>query len=254
LAIGLSAMGRRYSTARANFISSNKWNEKQLTFVDVLRAGRALHRSPFALSYFGMSPLIWYPLGIRIAGRTAVEATRDCQAEPLARAAAEALRSNEVDVTDVIDPFLGSGNLAYHVARGVKAKRILGIDLDATIVEAAKTAFARLRSLGRLRDIDIEFHHGDWSNARGYKRNASSIVILAPPWGAARTERGLDLDRTAPAVDELLTLVGQQVLAIIPLPEHGISDPAWLSSRKDFAVLNQQNRTGRGAHLLLRRS
>ena len=74
-----------------------------------------------------MGTWAWYSLGIRISGRTAVEVTRDPQARFLARAAADTLREHGHEIGTVVDPFVGSGNVLYHLVRQPKAERVASV-------------------------------------------------------------------------------------------------------------------------------
>ena len=60
----------RYQTARALFLGEVAGTK--LNLLHVLRAGQLLNKSINDIKLFGMSPINWYAIGIRIMGRTAV--------------------------------------------------------------------------------------------------------------------------------------------------------------------------------------
>ena len=130
-----------------------------------------------------MSPLVWYAPGIRIRGRTAVEVTRDQHAEFLGQSVADALAAAGFSVFDVmIDPFVGSGNLLFHVLRATKLARGVGIDNNAEVMDLTTHNFARMRNLFRLRLRDLQLHHGNWTQTEHYLENRPTLVIV-DCWG-----------------------------------------------------------------------
>jgi hypothetical protein len=172
-------------------------------------AARMLSGDPRDLRLFGMGTLVWYSLGIRISGRTAVEVTRDPQAKFLARAAADTLRDHGHEIGTVVDPFVGSGNVLHHLVRTTKAERGIGIDANRNVVDLTRRNFARLGRLGKLGDTRIELHEGDWSRTVELSYTDASLVVLHPPWGEAYTDEGLDLRRTVPPILELLAEISR---------------------------------------------
>jgi hypothetical protein len=168
------------------------------------QAARCLSGDARDLELFGMRTWAWYTLGIRISGRTAVEVTRDPQARFLARAAAETLRERGHRVRVVIDPFVGSGNLLYHVVKETGAERGVGIDDDRGVLALTRQNFARLRKLGRIGGASVALLDGDWAQSVGFAYDDATLVIVAPPWGEAYTEDGLDLRKSVPPVLQLL--------------------------------------------------
>ena len=173
--------------------------------LDVLRAGQLLNDSPNDLRLFGMAPITWYLLGIRIVGRTAVEATRDPQARFFARAVTATLREHGHEIHELIDPFVGSGNVLYHFAKETTAARGLGIELNPDIVRRTRRNFEVLHRWKRLSDVDIEIHEGDWSRSSSMIGQGPTLIIIDPPWGDAYSkELGLDLRSTQPPIPEIL--------------------------------------------------
>ena len=192
-----------YFAARRSFLNP-PWNNKQLTFREVRRAGWALAGNPNDLRLFGLNPFVWYALGIRIRGRTAVEVTRDQHAQFLGQSVAHTLADIGVSVSDVIDPFVGSGNLLFHVVRATKAKRAVGLDNSADVMSLTQRNFARLRSIGWLKLDGLELHSENWKRSDFHLADRPTLVIVAPPWGDAFDAKGLDLRKTAPPMGEVL--------------------------------------------------
>lgn len=197
------------------------WDGKQLTIGEIRRAGQVLAGDPNDLRLFGMAPLAWYALGIRILGRTAVEVTRDRYARFMAKSVAHTLASEGYRISDVIDPFVGSGNLLYHLLRATKATRGYGLDINADIIALTERNFSRLRMLRKLRHTRLAFLRRDWSQSPSYIENRATLVVVCPPWGDAFDEAGLDLRKTRPPVPDVLrTLRGSvrsgPIFALIP--------------------------------------
>ncbi len=198
----------KYQTARAFFLGEVAGTK--LNSLHVLRAGQLLNKSINDIKLFGMSPINWYAIGIRIMGRTAVEATRDPHAEFIARSIAATLSASGHEIREVIDPFIGSGNLAYHVALSTGAKRIVGLDIDEDILKLTRDNFRILCRRGKLSGVDVELFCQNWSSWPKHNK-ASAIVIIHPPWRESFTELGLDLYRTEPPVPTILaTLYGRK--------------------------------------------
>jgi hypothetical protein len=151
-----------------------------------------------------MRPLAWYLCGCRIVGRTAVEMTRDGPAQFLANSVASTLAMEGGSISDVIDPFVGSGNLLYHVLRATRARRGIGFDTNADVLPTTKRNFALLSRLGKLNGVEIVLEQKDWSETIDYVEHGSTLVLLSPPWGDAFGDAGLDLRRTTPPVPDIL--------------------------------------------------
>jgi hypothetical protein len=195
-----------YFVQRRRFLNP-PWASKRLTLKEIWRAGEALAGNSDDLQLFGMNPLAWYLLGIRILGRTVVEVTRDRPAQFLAESVAGTLASHGYSISDVIDPFVGSGNLFYHFLRATCATYGVGIDVNANILALTERNFSRLRLLGRLRRKSLIFRRQDWTCAGDYFKDRAVLVIIHPPWGDALDEGGLDLRKTTPPITEILQLV-----------------------------------------------
>ena len=192
-----------YFAARRRLLNP-PWDRKQLTFREIRRAGWELAGNPHDLRLFGMNPMAWYCLGIRIRGRTAVEVTRDQHAQFLGESVAATLGASGIAVSDVIDPFVGSGNLLFHVLRATKATRGVGLDDNEDVMELTGRNFARLRSFGCLKLRQIALHRQNWISAERHLENKPTLIIVDPPWGDAFDSRGLDTRKTAPPMATIL--------------------------------------------------
>ncbi len=161
------------------------------------------------LRLFGLSTIAWYLLGVRIVGRSVIEATRDPQARFLARAVAQTLREHGHEISDVIDPFVGSGNVLYHLVKETGAKRGIGVELDPAICRLTSRNFEVMRRSLQLRGVEIRIHPGDWSLCRAFLGERPTLIHIGPPWGDAFTAEGLDLRATQPPIKAILAEIEQ---------------------------------------------
>ena len=183
-------------------------NNRRLTFREVRGAGWDLADNPNDLSIYGMKPIVWYPLGMRILGRSAVELTRDLHAKFVATEIARTLAEKGFRISDVIDPFAGSGNLLFHMLRATRASHGVGLDLG-EVLDLTRHNFTRLRWTGRLGFTRVSLHKQDWSHCVDYLKGRPALVMVSPPWGPALDAAGLDLRMTAPPVMEVLERLSQ---------------------------------------------
>jgi hypothetical protein len=106
----------------------------------------------------------------------------------------------------VVDPFAGSANTLYWLARHLQAGRAEGFELDPGVFEATSRNLALL-------DLDVTLVHSGYEaglEALRIRDDTLLIVFVAPPWGGAlSTTRGLDLRRTQPPVPEIVDLVAR---------------------------------------------
>jgi hypothetical protein len=123
-----------------------------LSLDEVLQAGRILFGDPQRMSFYGLPPVVWYARGVRLLGRTSVEATPDVTAQPIARTV-RALLGRRPRV-GVVDLFAGSGNLMLHVAKELSAAGY-GLDADEAVWRQTE---ANLRIVG----ASEELRYGDW--------------------------------------------------------------------------------------------
>jgi hypothetical protein len=103
--------------------------DEVLRLWEVRRYGRDSYGDPDYLRLYGMTPAQWYARGVRLRGRTAVECTRDTLADLVGRDIA-ALVPAAFRVALVVDPFAGSANTLYWIARHLPGARPLGFETD----------------------------------------------------------------------------------------------------------------------------
>jgi hypothetical protein len=175
---------------------------KELSLEEILQAGHALYGNPHAMRLYGRSPVEYFPLGVRLLGRTAVECCIDQRAEFLAEEACRATQSlfpGERPL--VVDLFAGTCNLLFHIARRLNATAALGFEKDDTV-------FALTRRNLRLVRAPLELCHGDYVEHLFKVANHHGgpvVFIVSPPWGSGFDyNRGLDLCRTQPPVNQVV--------------------------------------------------
>jgi hypothetical protein len=184
---------------------------QRLTLRGVRKAGWDLAGNPNELSIYGMKPLAWYAIGIRILGRTAVELTRDAHAEFIGRSLATTISAAAVQIRDVIDPFAGSGNTLFHIAKAVGAKVAIGLDANREIAGLTRRNFSRLKLTMRLWGIDTAIAAENWTAAVDLMQDKPTLIFISPPWGEAFSTAGLDLTKTRPPVLEILEKLSRGV-------------------------------------------
>jgi 16S rRNA G966 N2-methylase RsmD len=192
----------------------NRWlytyRDKELSLEEILQAGSALYGNPYAISLYGRSPVEYFPLGVRLLGRTVVECCIDQRAEFLAEEAhrvTQSLFPGERPI--VVDLFAGSGNLLFHLARRLNATTALGFEKDDAVFALTR------RNLGLLH-APVKLCHGDYaghlSNVR-YHHGGPVVFIVSPPWGSGFDYNiGLDLCRTEPPVNHVVDLIRELFL------------------------------------------
>jgi hypothetical protein len=168
-----------------------------LSLEEVLEAGRVLFGDEMGMALYGMTPPVWYRQGVRILGRTCVEATPDVTAGPIAQTVHALLGRADV----VVDPFAGSANLMLHVARGLGAFAC-GLERDPAVFAATQANLA-------IVSAEAELRHADWESYFDSQLAAETCVyVLSPPWGEAFSfADGLDLARTAPPIPRILDTI-----------------------------------------------
>ena len=109
--------------ARARFhdrdylLSAGKRNDV-LALWEVLRYGLDSFGDRDYVAIYGLKPADWYARGVRLLARTAVECTRDALADRIGRdISALAATAPAVSGSVVVDPFAGSANTLYWIAR-----------------------------------------------------------------------------------------------------------------------------------------
>jgi 16S rRNA G966 N2-methylase RsmD len=150
---------------------------------------------------YGLRPTEWYAKGIRLLGRTAVECTRDELADRIGRDVASLAARWVSDKRPVlIDPFAGSGNTLYWLARHLSVAHGVGFESDPAV-------FALTRKNLRALDLPIDILNVDYVSALSRVSPVPDqlvVAFIAPPWGdALDPATGLDLRRTYPPIPEI---------------------------------------------------
>jgi hypothetical protein len=169
---------------------------------EIVQAGRILIGDPEGLSYYGLRPADWYARGVRILGRTCMEATPDVTAQPIARTVRALLgRSPRVGVVDL---FAGSGNLMVHVADELAATGC-GVEADEAVWRQTE---ANLRIVGATATVRC----GDWLSYFAEPLTVdTSVYVVSPPWGDAFSfASGLDITRTTPPIPLIIDTIADR--------------------------------------------
>jgi hypothetical protein len=169
---------------------------------EVERFGRDSFGDPDAVSLYGMPPAEWHGRGVRVLGRTAVEAARDPLAKRIAATVAATVSGAPSDPAPVVvDPFAGSCNTLLWIIRGLPGADGLGFEFDPVIFELTSR---NIVSIG----APITLIHGDCRSlikAHRFSEGRRIIAALAPPWrDALDAKSGLDLSRTKPPVGDVI--------------------------------------------------
>ena len=171
---------------------------------EVERYGVDSYRDPDYVSLYGLRPAEWYPMGIRLLGRTAVECTRDALGSAIGHdvAAVAAMAPPGADPL-ILDLFAGSGNTLYWLLRHIPGAEGFGCEMDARVFELTRQNLAALGL--RIRIVNADYRSGLIGLSAA---NRLLIAFIAPPWGKALDEaRGLDLRRTAPPIVEIVDVL-----------------------------------------------
>ncbi|MGE4043589.1 MAG: hypothetical protein AB7F35_01955 [Acetobacteraceae bacterium] len=209
---------------------------------EVEKFGRDSFGDPDAVSLYGMTPSQWYARGVRILGRTTLEAVRDPLGNRIgadvARVAATAPSSS---VFGVVDPFAGSCNGLFSILRHLPGAEGLGFEFEQAIFDMTTRNIA---SLG----ASIRLVHGDYRVLLGEHRFPGShriVAFLAPPWAdALSADSGLDLGRTKPPVSDIIddferVYPNQPILYVIEVHERLVQESlAALRAGFEWSELN----------------
>jgi hypothetical protein len=173
-----------------------------LTLDDVVQAGRILFGDPDGLSFYGRPPADWYAQGVRLLGRTCVEATPDVTAGPLARTVGALL--GQSPRVGVVDLFAGSGNLMLHIADELSATGC-GVEADEAVWRRTD---ANLRIVGATAQV----RYGDWLSYFAEPLTVdTSVYVVSPPWGDAFSfADGLDITRTNPPIPLIIDTIADR--------------------------------------------
>jgi hypothetical protein len=189
--------GDRADRLRAELLGPKRY--ATLSLDEVIEVGRILTGDPDGLSFYGLPPAEWYARGIRMLGRTCVEATPDVTAVPIAETVCYALGHR--DGVGVVDPFAGSGNLMLHVAGALSASA-LGLEGDEKV-------WVRTRENLRILGAPAVVRLGDWLSYFDDPLPVEvTVYLLSPPWaGAFSFATGLDVTRTEPPIPSIVETI-----------------------------------------------
>ncbi|HZN17217.1 MAG TPA: hypothetical protein VFB84_03355 [Micromonosporaceae bacterium] len=180
----------RANSLRAQLLGPRR--HEVLSLDDIVEVGRVLTGDPDGMACYGLAPPAWYARGVRLLGRTCVEATPDVTARPIAQTVHALLRpGGRIGVADL---FVGSGNLMFHIAQALSASAC-GVDADGAVWAQAVT---NLRLVGVCWPVRL----GDWLSYFDAPLSVDTAVyVVSPPWGSAFSfADGLDLAGTDPPV------------------------------------------------------
>ena len=154
---------------------------------EVERFGRDCFDDPDAVSLYGMRPAEWHACGVRVLGRTAVEAARDPLAKRIAATVAKIVSKSSSDPASVVvDPFAGSCNALLWIVRGLPGATGMGFEYDDAIFRLTSQNLAAI-------------------GARRFPGGRPIVAALSPPWGdALNPKSGLDLSRTKPPIGDMI--------------------------------------------------
>jgi hypothetical protein len=232
-----------------------------LTLGEVERYGSENCGDPDYLSLYGLRPADWHARGVRIAGRTAVECTRDLLADLIGRDIAGVAGRAPGGVPLVLDLFAGSANTLYWISRHVHAGRAVGFERDDTV-------FALTDANLSLVGAGIELIHESYDSGLpalglpdgGLPGGELVVLFVAPPWGRALSaESGLDLRCTTPPVAQILrfcarTLGSRPMLVAVQVADQIEQDSlAEVTALLDWSALTMYdiNAPGHKAGVLL---
>lgn len=153
------------------------------------------------VSVYGLRPSDWYARGIRLLGRTAVECTRDELADRIAEDAAAVAAHGRAAVHPLlVDPFAGSGNTLYWLARRLSVARGLGFEVDPGVFALTRENLLVLGLPLEVLNVDYRVGLANVAPVEGQL----VVAFVAPPWGdALNPVSGLDLRRTHPPIAEV---------------------------------------------------
>lgn len=199
---------RRYLRVRRSLLDPPLATQA-LDLAQLRNAARGLCGDPADVRVYGMETDEWYRMGIRLLGRTVVEAVRDPQAAFIAAAAASTLEAGGFRPSAIVDLFVGSGNLLHHFVRETGASRAVGFDVDPAVLGLTTRNIEILSRTAPGIAPRLELVAGDWQEGlesvrREVAGGATVMALIEPPWGEAYTIDGLDLRRTSPPIPTVL--------------------------------------------------
>lgn len=194
-------------TIRNAMLFSEK-KDHVLSLDEILNVEKLFYETENVLSLFGMTPQKFYEKGIRILGRTSIECTVDSHAMQIADIVKNVRMKHFPHIKPVvIDLFAGSGNLLFHIATALDAQKAIGIEKQQSLYDLTKKNF-------EIINFKCQMHCGDSLNKLQLLQIPETTpiaVILDPPWGVDfDLEKGLDLLKTEPSIDHLISAVKQE--------------------------------------------
>jgi hypothetical protein len=186
-----------------DFLLGPEKRNQMMELWEVEKFGADSFGDPDYASIYGMRPAEWYARGVRLLARTTLEAVRDRLGDAIGEDVGRRVVSAPKDATfGVLDPFAGSCNGLFWVLSHVPNAVARGFEMDPTIFRLTTENL-------RLLDRPIELIQGDYRDLvekHRFPANHYLVVLLGPPWAdALDAVRGLDLGRTRPPIDEIVT-------------------------------------------------
>lgn len=170
----------------------------ELSLQELREAGEVFYQNSDDIGLYGLSPSELKEKECKIVGRTAVECKIDGQCRFISERLPAVLRSNytEFDKLSIIDLFLGSGNLLYHITSRLNARIAIGFEADPEVFRRTQHNFNRIGFQANI--FERTYQPQDLMTI---PHDHIAIVILDPPWGRGFTfTNGLDLAQTDPPV------------------------------------------------------
>jgi hypothetical protein len=204
-----------------------------------------------------MRPAEWYPAGVRLLGRTAVECTRDELAYAIA-GDISGLAATAADASHVlvVDLFAGSANTLYWILCRLRGARGIGFELDETVCRLTSENLRVLAAPIEVRNVD----YVAGIESVSVPGDQTIVAFVAPPWGHALDPiSGLDLRRTSPPIPRILDVlferfVAQRLLVAIQIHERtDATSLAGLEARFDWSArrIHQLNAAAENHGILL---
>ncbi|KAI5458750.1 hypothetical protein BGZ63DRAFT_391998 [Mariannaea sp. PMI_226] len=187
------------------------------TIEQLRMAARLIHGQEALFRLYGLGIEELVARNFSISPRTMMECMIDIHVECLLRCVADIVSTEALGVNSshpaVYDLFCGSGNISYHLGRHLNWP-VFASDLDPHVHNATRH---NLELLGATVNSGAGFSFtlrlADYRSllaARPLKHHPSDLYIIEPPWGSGIMRDGLDLTRTRPPVQDIMTEIGHQ--------------------------------------------
>jgi hypothetical protein len=185
-----------------DFLLSEPKRNQVVELWEVEQYGCDCFSDPDHVRLYGMTPKGWFECGVRILGRTCVEAVKDPLGDEIGRSIAEVVsRAPEKRPVGMVDPFAGSCNGLNSMVRHLPGSKAIGFELDPDVFELTSRNIAHLGP-------PISLVQGSYKDLVGITKHPADhlvIVFLAPPWAdALKPASGLHLDQTKPPILEIV--------------------------------------------------